>query len=113
MPRISLMPSAAVNAVSASLTNVTISSGGTPLPASLYIAGSGARLTLTPLSPLPANAQIDVSITGLEDRLGRPIPASTWSFTTGDSIDLTAPNLIYSSANKSFDPLAPPVDHLR
>jgi hypothetical protein len=104
--RISLMPSAAVNLVSASLTNVTISSGGTPLPASLYIAGSGARLTLTPLSPLPANAQIDVSITGLEDRLGRPIPASTWSFTTGDSIDLTAPNLIYSSANKSFDPLA-------
>jgi hypothetical protein len=104
--RVSLVLSSEVNEISASLAKLTLSSGGTPLLATLFSAGRGARLTLTPLAILPANARIDVSMAGLEDRLGRPIPTSTWSFTTGDSIDLTAANLLYSSANSMFDPLA-------
>ncbi|QOY84894.1 Ig-like domain-containing protein [Paludibaculum fermentans] len=102
--RVSVVFTADVNSVSASEAGVTLTTGGVKLPATLVQTAPGPRLTLVPLSLLPANSKIDVAITGLEDRLGRAIPAITWSFTTGDSVDVTAPTLLYTNANWNLDP---------
>jgi hypothetical protein len=102
--RVSIVFTADLNSVSASEAGVTLTTGGVRLPAALVQAAPGPHLTLAPLSLLPANSKIDVAITGLEDRLGRAIPAVTWSFTTGDSVDITEPTLLYTNATSNLDP---------
>ncbi|MGJ5819331.1 Ig-like domain-containing protein [Paludibaculum fermentans] len=102
--RVSIVFSADINSVSATEAGVTLTTNGVKLPATLLQPAPGDRLTLAPLSLLPANSKVDVAITGLEDRLGRAIPPITWSFTTGDSVDVTAPTLLYTNVISNLDP---------
>lgn len=102
--RISVVFTTGLNEVSVGNAKAELSTGGVALPCSLLHPAPSGRLTLVPLSMLPANATIDVALSGLEDRTGRPVPAVTWSFTTGDSIDVTPPRILYTNAASPMDP---------
>lgn len=104
--RISAVFSGELNQVSVSAANVTLKSGGAILPATLVPTAQRDRLTIVPLAFPPANATVEVSLTGLEDRLGVAIPPIVWSFTTGNSIDITPPAIQYSNASSLVDPLS-------
>jgi hypothetical protein len=62
------------------------------IPFTAAVIADNSVLQITPLQNLNAGELITVSVTGLEDRLGRPVPARTWSFTTGTDNLATSSN---------------------
>jgi hypothetical protein len=111
--RISIVYSDLLNPISINDTTVKVVANGSPVLVQFSTQTKlFAPLLITPLEPLPANAQIDVSIAGIEDRLGRVLDPTFWSFHTGIAIDKTVPKLLYSdiagqSSSPGFDPQAP------
>lgn len=63
----------------------------------LYLSQDGRGLVATPTQSLPPNTSVQVSLTGLEDVYGRPVPARTWSFTTAAGADFQPAQWIESS----------------
>ncbi len=63
----------------------------------LYLSQDSRGLVATPTQALPPNTSVQVSLTGLEDVYGKPIPARTWNFTTAAGADFQPAQLIESS----------------
>lgn len=59
-----------------------VSSGGTPLPGSAALDAAGTELVWTPSAPLPADADISVSLSGVVSRDGAALAARSWTFRT-------------------------------
>jgi methionine-rich copper-binding protein CopC len=99
-----------INATSITANNLIIQSGGQEIPAITWITDSYQGILLTPLSTLPANARIDVTLTGIEDIFGNAVPDKSWSFQTGSRADFSPPRLISSSTygNSGAIPVIPP-----
>ncbi|HEX4133697.1 MAG TPA: Ig-like domain-containing protein [Bryobacteraceae bacterium] len=85
----------------ASLSQVTLMNGGTPVPftASLIYADSVVRLT--PASLLLPGTTYTVSFTGVQDDAGNTMTGTySFSFTTGTNVDENAtPNVVSTIAN--------------
>ena len=79
----------AVSGVSAA-TMALRSSSGAIVPATVTYSSSARRATLKPTKPLAGDAKYSVTLSGgIKDVVGRALPTTSWSFTTGK----TAPRL--------------------
>ena len=63
----------------------------------LYLSNDSRGLTVTPTEALPANALVNVSMSGVEDIYGNSVAAKSWTFTTAGLADFTPPTLRQSS----------------
>lgn len=73
-------------------TNFFLTSGGNPVPATVSYSDCNFTASLTPSSPLDANATCTVNLTsGLTDGGGAPLAPETFSFTTSNFLDTTLP----------------------
>jgi hypothetical protein len=65
---------------------------------------SGNSVTFSPLSPLPGNTSINVTVNGVQDLAGNTNGYRSQNFTTGSGGDTTAPELVsMSPADGSLD----------
>jgi len=89
-----------MDTISINPSTVTLSNGPTQLAYSEAFStpDNVTYVTLTPLSPLPDNATITLSLgSGITDLVGQNLPAKTVTFNTGNGPDLTAPQLVSQS----------------
>ena len=104
--RLSLGFSSELNELTVTESTIRASIGGSQIPVQFVMSPPSSLLTVTPLGPLPAGVVVDVKVDGVEDRFGGVFPAASWSFRTGDSVDVTGPTLLYSNGTTLMDPLA-------
>jgi len=93
-----------MDTISINPSTVTLSNGPTQLAYSEAFStpDNVTYVTLTPLSPLPDNATITLSLgSGITDLVGQNLPAKTVTFNTGNGPDLTAPQLVSQSVTNS------------
>ncbi len=69
---------------------MTVSSGGSPVAGSAALSGDQKTLTFTPTGSLPADADIQVTITGITGTNGATLPNQSWSFHTAPAQSSTA-----------------------
>ena len=80
-----------------STTNVTLSTGGTPVATTQSFSASNTILQLVPAVPLAANTTYTVKIMGVVDPAGNAVSTYTYTFTTGAVVDLLAATAINSN----------------
>jgi hypothetical protein len=79
----------------AALSGVTLTQGATPVAATPVLTSGGTILTLVPNSILTPNTSYAFTVSGAQDSAGNTQAGSvSRSFTTGASIDLTAPTVV-------------------
>jgi YD repeat-containing protein len=85
-----------IDAATVNLTTMVVSdpSIGEQLAGSYAVNAAGTVVTFTPLSPLPENATIEVSVNGVLDLSGNTNIAYQQTFTTGTGTDTTAPTVL-------------------
>jgi subtilisin family serine protease/putative cell wall-binding protein len=89
----------AVTGVSAS-TFVLRTSAGVGVPASVSYDAASRRATLRPSKPLGGEATYKAILTsGIKDRTGNALPATSWTFTTGKTAPRIAGDNRYSTAS--------------
>lgn len=93
--KVTLYFSKPVDPISVNSTTVTLTSGGTALPYTLFNGGTYA--TLTPVGPLPASATISVAVDGIESQTGVAVAKQTTSFGTLATTDFAGPYAVASS----------------
>lgn len=90
--------SEAMNPATINSTTFTVMQGATPLTGSVaYSANSATAIfTFTPAGNLAMNSVYTATVTtGAKDLAGNALAANvTWSFTTGATADITAPNVV-------------------
>jgi hypothetical protein len=75
-------------------TNVTITTGGNPIPGTwsyTYSSSNVVEANFSPVNPLPPSSPITVSASGLLDYAGNTFTSASASFTTAALPDYTAP----------------------
>ena len=87
---------AALNPLSVTSQTAVISAGGRTLLADILFP-QGPEFVLRPREPLPANSQVTVSLSGVEDLAGHTSPDLSWSFTTGSDVDYVPPTVLSPS----------------
>lgn len=98
--------SAPINPASLTSSSIQLSdSSGTLAGSSLNIASGDQLVTVTPQAPLPANATMTLTISGITDEQGNVIPSVTEHFTTASGPDFTYPVLLSVSPSASPIPL--------
>jgi hypothetical protein len=83
-------------------TNVTISSGETPIPGTwsyIYSNGDVTGADFSPVNPLPPSALISMSATGLLDYAGNTFASTSAQFTTAALPDYTTPTVAFDFPN--------------
>ena len=99
---IRLVFSKPVDVTTINSTNVTISSGGTPIPGTWSYAYSSGDITgadFSPVNPLPPSATISVSSSNLLDYAGNTFAAANSSFATAALPDYTTPTVTLDFPN--------------
>ena len=89
-----------------------ISGGGvTVMPSSITFDATNQNVTITPQTPLPDNASMTISISGIEDPQGNLVTPLTANFTTLNGSDLTQPVVISTNitTNEVNVPINSPV----
>jgi methionine-rich copper-binding protein CopC len=86
---------------------VTFQTGGISISGIYFLSTDNRGLVVTPTQLFPPNAEVDVSISGLEDLFGNPVPAKAWSFTTGSAVDFQPLTIVEQSFNSY--PTAPQI----
>ena len=93
-----------MDTISINPSTVTLSNGATQLPytEAFSTENNVTYVVLTPLSPLPDNSAITLSLTnGITDLVAQPITAETVTFHTGNGPALAAPQLVSQSVTNS------------
>ncbi|NYE35529.1 hypothetical protein F4692_000633 [Nocardioides cavernae] len=72
---------------------MTVTSNGSTLPGSAALDATGTQLLWTPASQLPADAAVDVSLTGVVSTDGAALAPQTWTFHTRSADSLTQQSL--------------------
>jgi hypothetical protein len=93
-----------MDTVSINPATVTITQGANALPytESFSTLNGVTYVVLTPLSPLPDNSDLTVSLTnGITDLVGQSLTAQTIVFHTGNGPDLSAPVLVSETIGSS------------
>ena len=83
-----------INPATVNENTLQISSGSTPITSNVTFDGTNMAVTLTPATPLPPNAQIALTVNGVEDLSANAATFSS-SFTTANGPDLVAPTVVY------------------
>ena len=90
--------SAPVNPISVTGATILVTGASqTVIPASIGFNGTDTVVTITPQAPLPASAQMTVSINGVTDPEGNAVTPASSSFTTGAGPDFTQPAVTSTS----------------
>jgi hypothetical protein len=77
-------------------TNVSITTGGNPIPGTWSYSYSGSDVigaNFSPVNPLPPSSQINVSVNGLLDYAGNLFSEPTATFTTAATPDYSSPSV--------------------
>jgi len=93
-----------MDTISISPSTVTLASGATQLPftESFSTQNNVTYVTLTPLSPLPDNSTVTLTLTGgITDLAGHSLTPRTVTFHTGNGPDLTPPQLVSQSVTSN------------
>ena len=72
---------------------MALKQGSTTLPGSTSLSADGTRLTWTPSAPMPADADITVSLTGVTSTEGATLPTQSWTFKTRSTEAVTSQTL--------------------
>jgi hypothetical protein len=89
-----------VDPATVTATTVKLTSGAATLvPASISLNGANTTVTITPQSPLPANAMVTVAVNGVQDGTGKNVTAKTITFSTGGGPDLVVPAVVSSNVS--------------
>ena len=86
-----------MDTISINPTSVTVANGASQLAftETFSTQDNVTYVTLTPLSPLPDNSTITVSLSsGITDLVGQSLTPQTFTFNTGNGPDLTPPQLV-------------------
>ncbi len=75
-------PTLTVSTPLASGWSMTATSGGSPVAGAPALSPDGTTLTFTPSNPLPADADVTVSVKGLTSTEGSTAPDVSWTFHT-------------------------------
>ena len=76
-------------------SSVSVNCGGTVIPGSVAYDATNHTLVIHFSSTLPTNTQCTVTLSGIQDATGNPMSQPlTFTFTTGNSADLTAPAVV-------------------
>ena len=87
--------SKAINPISVTGSTIQIKDGSQAVvPSSISFDSTNTVVTITPQSPLAANAQMTVTINGITDATGSAIAPLTTQFTTGAVPDTAAPAVL-------------------
>ena len=78
----------------ATLSQVTLSEGGSTVPATQTLSNGNQALALTPATPLLPSASYTITAVGVKDTAGNQLAGTfTSAFTTGLTIDLVGPTV--------------------
>ena len=66
-------------------SNLSVKIGNETVAGSTSLRSDGTKLTFTPSSPMPADAQVSVTLSGVTSVEGASLPTQSWSFRTGSS----------------------------
>ncbi|MFZ3264074.1 MAG: Ig-like domain-containing protein [Terriglobales bacterium] len=92
----------AINPVSVTGSSIQLSGGSvTEVPSSISFTPDYTRVTILPQTPLPANTQMAIAISGVTSVAGTAVASQTTHFTTMAGPDLTAPYVVNSSVAKN------------
>lgn len=72
------------------LSGVTLTTGGNPVPASPQLSAGNTVLQLVPAAALAPNTTYELTIAGVKDPAGNVVATATNSFTTGATYDTSA-----------------------
>jgi hypothetical protein len=87
-----------IDPVSVNGNTFQITDGGTPLAGTFFLNSTDTRVEFVPNSPLPAGANLVMTLNGVLDVVGHPI-AFTSGFKVGSGPDFTAPTVVSTSVN--------------
>ena len=62
--------------------SLAVSSGGTPIAGTTALSADGTTVQFTPSGPLPNNAVVQATLSGVSTAQGATLATQTWSFTT-------------------------------
>ncbi|MDJ0835210.1 MAG: Ig-like domain-containing protein [Acidobacteriota bacterium] len=68
--------------------------GSIPVDFGISFTNDNLDVLVQPVAPLAPNALHTVTLSGIRDMAGLPLPVSTFQFLTGDDIDLTRPSRV-------------------
>jgi len=83
-----------INPLTVSAGTVSLSSSSGPVPASVTFNPADTTVTLAPQVPLPVSTALTLTIDGVQDAAGNPVPAQTTQFTTNAGADTVRPTVI-------------------
>jgi len=87
-----------INPLTVNSSTIQLSGGGTiVVPDSITFSNSNQTVALTPHAPLPDGTQMSLTINGVTDVAGNPVPAQTTQFTTGPGPDTIQPSVLSAS----------------
>lgn len=87
-----------INPLTLNSSTIQLSGGGTTVvPDSITFSNSNQTVALTPHTPLPDGTQMSLTINGVTDVAGNPVPAQTTQFTTGPGPDTIQPVVLSAS----------------
>lgn len=75
-------PSIELDAPVATGYSMTVQQGSSPIAGTVSRSADQRTLTFTPADPLPADAVLTVTVSGVVSTLGAVLPTQTWTFTT-------------------------------
>jgi methionine-rich copper-binding protein CopC len=83
-----------VNPLTVTAGAVSLSSDAGQIPIGVTFNTANTLVTVVPQAPLPASTLMTLTIVGLEDTAGNPIPPQTVQFTTGLNADTVPPSVV-------------------
>ncbi len=87
-----------INPLTVNSSTIQLSGGGTiVVPDSITFSNSNQSVAMTPHAPLPDGSQMTLTINGVTDVAGNPVPAQTIQFTTRQGPDTIQPSVLSAS----------------
>ena len=77
-----------------SISNVTLTNGGSAVPANVYVSAGNTVIQIVPNTPLLPGTTYTMHIAGLQDPAGNVVATVTNSFTTGATYDINSPVVV-------------------
>ncbi|MGD0911310.1 MAG: Ig-like domain-containing protein, partial [Terracidiphilus sp.] len=76
------------------MSGVTLTNGGSPVPANVYAIDGNTVIEIVPTVPLQPTTTYTMNVAGVKDPAGNVVATETNSFTTGASYDITSPTVV-------------------
>jgi hypothetical protein len=86
----------AIDPVSVNSNTFQVTQGGAPLTGSYWFSSDDTRVEFVPNAPLPASANLTMTLNGVLDQVGNPV-SFTSNFQTAAGPDVTAPTVVHTN----------------